>query len=656
MVRLIRQYVGNRGVLDVLGKQDFASMQKLYHCSENAELITSRGSEFIDSKERKTLYRGINIAAKIPLHFHETSSYTGTPFSIKDAPEHFVRLRYLGFNLLRWVVPWEALCPIKAGSYDKKYLSYLDQVISLAGDYGFSVLIDFHQDVWSRYTGGSGAPLWTMSSVGFKPENFEKCLAFSPQWKDTPYPLGHLFWATNADRYAAKTMYTLFFGGKTFAPDMKVEKKSVQDFLQNEYLNAITLCAKTLKKHKHVIGFDIMNEPHLGFIGCKDLNKYHGLFRLGPSPLPIQSFTLAEGHMQLVDIYEKKMFGLKKSEQRVYDPKNETIFQDGVCFWRKQGVWGYKEGGPVLLRKNYFSTADPNKSFYRPFIQKVIKALSDIDSEKISFIEHATNHPIPEVKDLPYKVGFSGHWYDAFVISMRKVWNFIAIDMFTQKVKISLPVYVQSNLAFQIQRLLKKVQKCVGNVPFLLSEFGIPFDLNKKKAYDSGDYANQKVGLERSFKAVEKTQVSSIIWNYTAYNTNEKGDLWNNEDFSIFSLDQITNSKDPYSGVRAKEAVVRAYPIKIPGKMRSYTFDSFEGFFSCIFEHDESNDEPLEIFLPTIHFGRGFELQMSDGRHKVDYLNQRLLFYPDSHRKNVHKVNILKKRQEGKEQTFLPFF
>ena len=56
--------------------------------------------------------------------------------------------------------------------------------------------------------------------------------------------------------------------------------------------------------------------------------------------------------------------------------------------------------------------------------------------------------------------------------------------------------------------------------------------------------------------------VSSIIWNYTSLNSNEKGDLWNSEDFSIFSIDQQYKPEDPYSGIRGKEAVVRPYPNK----------------------------------------------------------------------------------------------
>ncbi|MCH9812206.1 cellulase family glycosylhydrolase [bacterium] len=649
--RHIRHTVCELGAERIFGKETLSSLQALYQKKGNLQEIEVEAGEFIDDKGRTITFRGINIAGKTPLtdadHLKrsKTASFVNTPFSLEEAKEHFSRLKYLGFNLLRWVVPWEALAPESPGSYDKAYLRYLESIIALAKIYDFYVLIDFHQDVWSRFTGGSGAPLWTLEKLGFEVENFDKTLSAISHTNKDRFPLGHLFWATNADRYVVKTMYTLFFGGNAFAPDFRIDGKNVQEYLQDHYIDAVKICVKTLKKQSHVIGYDIMNEPHLGFIGSHDLHKYHGLFRLGPSPLPLQSFALSEGKEQEVEIFEKKLFSLKATKKKIFDPKGVSAWKDGSCIWKKLGVWGYeRDGKPAIFRKHYFSTHRANEDFYVPFIEKVCSAIHKISPNKIAFIEHATSHKIPKIEEKTFKIGFSGHWYDAFVISMRKVWSFIAVDMITQKVKVTLPHFVQKNLSMQIGRLLRKVHKKLGKVPFLLSEFGIPFDLHRKKAYENGNFQKQKEGLERSFKAVEDTLVSSIIWNYTAVNSNEKGDLWNNEDFSIFSPDQIKKIGDPYSGIRAKEAIVRPYPIKTPGECTSYSFSSNEAHFSCCFTHDPKMDAPLEIFLPTIHFGKGFELQTSAGRYEILYREQKLLFYPDSSKSFYHRVNIFKKR------------
>jgi len=40
-------------------------------------------------------------------------------------------------------------------------------VLSLFSKFGLTAFVALHQDVWSRYSGGSGAPAWTLEHVGF---------------------------------------------------------------------------------------------------------------------------------------------------------------------------------------------------------------------------------------------------------------------------------------------------------------------------------------------------------------------------------------------------------------------------------------------------------------------------------------------------------
>jgi hypothetical protein len=53
------------------------------------------------------------------------------------------------------------------GIYDTSYLSYLRAILSLLPQFGLTAFVALHQDVWSRYAGGSGAPAWTLEQVGF---------------------------------------------------------------------------------------------------------------------------------------------------------------------------------------------------------------------------------------------------------------------------------------------------------------------------------------------------------------------------------------------------------------------------------------------------------------------------------------------------------
>ena len=53
------------------------------------------------------------------------------------------------------------------GIYDTEYLDYVYNLLTLLPQYGMTSFVNMHQDVWSRYSGGSGAPAWTLEAVGF---------------------------------------------------------------------------------------------------------------------------------------------------------------------------------------------------------------------------------------------------------------------------------------------------------------------------------------------------------------------------------------------------------------------------------------------------------------------------------------------------------
>ena len=59
------------------------------------------------------------------------------------------------------------LTPHNRGIYDREYLTYIRQLLSLLPKYGLTAFVSMHQDVWSRYSGGSGAPAWTLELAGF---------------------------------------------------------------------------------------------------------------------------------------------------------------------------------------------------------------------------------------------------------------------------------------------------------------------------------------------------------------------------------------------------------------------------------------------------------------------------------------------------------
>ncbi|KAL9182677.1 hypothetical protein ACHAXT_013329 [Thalassiosira profunda] len=84
--------------------------------------------EFVDGHGRALNLRGVNLggSSKIPvptsssdpLDPQSTPSFVGRPFPLAEAPLHFRRLRACGFNVIRFIVTWEAVEHEGPGKYD----------------------------------------------------------------------------------------------------------------------------------------------------------------------------------------------------------------------------------------------------------------------------------------------------------------------------------------------------------------------------------------------------------------------------------------------------------------------------------------------------------------------------------------------------------
>lgn len=615
---------------------------------------------FKDELGRTIIFRGTNLTAKNPsfprlashqrkdFFNHRAVSFVGKPFCLESADDHFSRLKFLGLTLLRLGVNWEAVEHRGPGLYDEEYLNYLLLFVQKAEQHGLHIFIDFHQDVWSRFTGGDGAPGWTLEMVGFNMENFEATGAAILH--DIEANSHHLLWPTNAYKLGAATMFTLFFGGKTFTPHFELEGVNVEEFLQRKYIDMVGTVAERLKGCQNVIGFDVMNEPIRGYIGCKHLNKVFGLVQFGDTPTPLESMALGDGMSLEVGVWKKKRFLLKKSGTRVLNVEHKRAWHHShPCIFRAHGVWDVNANGlPILLKPDYFAKiqgkdVDFENQFYKPFLLKVKKRIHDIDENAMCFIENVVGAKPPTFEKSETKnVVFTGHWYDAFVLVMKRFFSCIGFDMFRMKGVIALPRWIRKSFASQISLYKHFAYEKFGNVPTLISEFGIPIDLNKKKAYLTGDFWQQNRALNRSFIALDDNLISATIWNYTPSNTNLFGDEWNAEDLSIFSNDQHFDPRDPYSGIRAKEALVRPYAKKTAGTPLYMHFDMDRGVFEYIFRQDKTISYPTEIFLPDLHFKQGFIAQVSDGSYQ--YIEEKQLFlYTPSKEEETPMIRIRKK-------------
>jgi hypothetical protein len=623
-------------------------------------MIIKDGVWFKDELGRRTMARGINLggSSKVPstpdgatyrregFFEHRTVSFVGRPFPLAEADGHFRRLRRYGFNFLRFLITWEAIEHAGPGQYDEAYLDYLRAVVIRAGQHGFDLFIDPHQDVWSRFTGGDGAPGWTLEALGFDMTHFlDTGAAIVHAAHGDPLP--RMIWPTNGSKLAAATMFSLFFGGSDFAPETRVEGEPVQEYLQQHYCEAIRQAALRLNDLPNVVGYDTMNEPLAGYIGWRNLQKPGGTLLLGDSPSPYQSMLLGEGIPQQVGVWKIGTLSLRRRGTRLVNQERKRAWREGSgCIWRQNGVWDMDVNGkPVLLRPDHFwrvngRQVDFSQDYYRTFANRFAETVRSAHPGALIFLETAPGHTAPRwgEKDAAGVV-YAPHWYDGFTLLTKIFSPLVAVDSHKRKVVFGRSA-IQRSFARQLAVLKEEDRDRMGGTPLVLGEFGIPFDLNNKKAYQSGDFRQQVQALERSYRAVEANLLNSTLWNYTADNTNERGDLWNDEDLSIFSRDQQKNANDPYSGGRALQAVIRPYARATAGEPLEMSFDCRRRQFVFRFRHDPQVQAATEIFVPEYQYSKGCRVEVSDGTFELRLEEQTLLFHHSAEREE-HTLRIL---------------
>ncbi len=622
-------------------------------------MIQLNGPWFKDEHGRTLILRGVNLggSSKVParpngathlsqgFYDHRRVSFVGRPFPLAEAGEHFARLRAWGLTTLRLLVPWEAVEHAGPGVYDREYLEYLYEIVRRAGEHGLDLFIDPHQDVWSRLSGGDGAPGWTFEAVGMDVTRFtETGAALVHAIHGDPFP--RMIWPSNYVKLASATMFTLFFGGNDFAPRTTVEGEPVQEFLQRHYIGAMVQVAGRLRGLPNVIGYDTLNEPSAGYIGWPDLTAHHGLLRLGETPTPFQAMLLGDGFPQEVEVWSAGLRGLRRVARRRLNPEGMRVWFEGRdCLWRENGVWDLAgDGQPHLLRPDHFARVRGRPvafvdDYLRPFLERYAREIRAVAPDALIFLE-APPWQAPPAWDLAAspRVVHAAHWYDGLTVFTKRYLPFLALELDSGTFVLGRK-RVQRSFAAQLARCKAEAAERLGGVPTLIGEVGIPFDLRNGRAYRTGDFSEQVRAMDRTFRALEANLLSGTLWNYTADNDNERGDQWNGEDLSIFSRDQQADPEDLNSGGRALEAVVRPYASKVAGEPLEMAFDVRQRTFSFSFRHDPDVQAPTEIYLPTFQYPDGCQVEVSDGTYEVDREAQTLVYHHGADQQ-VHRIRV----------------
>jgi hypothetical protein len=616
------------------------------------------GTRFIDAHGRQVILRGVNLGGDCKLPFpdggtqhptdfadHRTVSFVGRPFPLDEADEHLARLAHWGFNCVRLLTTWEAVEHAGPGQYDSDYLDYFAQICRRAGAHGLNVFIDFHQDVWSRMSGGDGAPGWVFEALGIDFTRLHAAGAAhvmqhaydygSDERHQAGYPT--MSWASNYKRPANGILWTLFWGGRHFTPDFQVQGRNVQDFLQDHLLGAMDAVAQRVKAMQHVIGFDSLNEPGTGWLGQL---LHPAPLQVGqPVPMPalpglvwspLQALAVARGlPTELPFVGPSATGGLVVQGLQTVNPGGVSIWREGmVCPFEAAGLYRVQDGALQSLDPGVFQhwgerrLSIPDDAF-GPFFHRVANTVRQHAPHWLLFAEidplgNLAGRPFPSC--MPTNWVNASHWYDLTLL-LRKQFDVQAhADLITGDIARGADAVRQRYVA-QLTRAMQPARAAPGGVPTLIGEFGIPYDLHRAQAYanwaggarDAQPWQAHTLALSLMYDALDQLQLSSTQWNYTASNRNDAriGDGWNQEDLSIYSADQADESAGLDSGGRAVAGFCRPYARAVQGRLQMLRFEPEAGCLTLAFEADAGLTEPTEVFLPRRHFPAGVRIDVA---------------------------------------------
>ena len=490
-----------------------------------------------------------------------------------------------------------------SGIYDDEFIDYTIRALRKCKQYGFKIYMDPHQDVWSRFTGGDGAPYWTLQACGINPRHITATQAailhneYPEPSNPDPSKVPAMIWGTNYARAASQTLFTLFFAGRDFAPKCTIDGTNIQDYLQSHYIAAVSHLALRLREaggilDECVLGWDSLNEPFEGLCGLEDLTVVpkHQQLKKGSNPTPFQSMRLAMGQAQTCEYWEFGSFGPKRNGSVTIDPEGVQLWIDpeladededgvslrwgwkrdpewklGTCVWALHGVWDPESG--ECLRPDYFAhpRADPTRQvvfladYWRPHWRRYTESLRKFHPEHIPFIQPTVFAQPPPLDDddLKGRCCFSTHYYDGLTL-MTRHWNWFNADALgVLRGKYASPVLavkfgeraIRKSIREQLGVLKDDGLTILGAYPTMVGEIGTPMDMDHKYSYGmspeagpkgKGDYSRQTKALDASLQAADgMNALNYTIWTYAPDSSHVWGEGWNLEDLSLWSADDL---------------------------------------------------------------------------------------------------------------------
>lgn len=315
-----------------------------------------------DAHGRQRIFRGVNICLKLK------------KASLSEARKNLLKkkviknLKQNGVNIVRLGITWAAL-EENRGVYSTDLAKILHTFVKRCEKEGIYVMPDMHQDLFSHYFHGDGAPDWAVDPA----IKSKKQIAV---------------WAEG---------YFYMNGVQRAFSDFWENKNGMQD----DFIRCWKFLSDTFSDCSNIIGCDFFNEPFL---------------QSGGREIFIRILNgVAETAGKNIDFHSCFAFGREKSGMLLAALKLLSVIRSYSGFERLMRTLDDEEHFSRLVDGNEKLIADFSKNYYEPFFKKI----SGAAGRGFNVFEHSyySNLGIPFAIDTPDNSVYSPHAYDLFVDS-----------------------------------------------------------------------------------------------------------------------------------------------------------------------------------------------------------------------------------------------
>ena len=210
---------------------------------------------------RYAIFHGVNVVVKLPPFIPDTEHFD--PY-ISFTDKDIEILKRLGINLVRLGIIWESI-EYSEGKYNTTHLQKMSDIVDKLEKNDITVIIDAHQDMFSRLFCGEGAPKFYVDKLKYAKDCNTNLISRFFGLVTACIPLSKHNW-----RYDEKGFPLIedCVAGSFIDYHKCPELMSVYDsFFKNEsgvldaFVEFWKIVADKFKGRKNVLGYDLWNEP-----------------------------------------------------------------------------------------------------------------------------------------------------------------------------------------------------------------------------------------------------------------------------------------------------------------------------------------------------------------------------------------------------------